>query len=64
MLRQPFYLDDLIILTNISFKDHLLKLEMRKGSSKTFNHWGESEQPVSNKVETILNIKAPKTRKE
>jgi hypothetical protein len=28
MLRQTFYLDDLLILTNNSFKDHLLKLEM------------------------------------
>jgi hypothetical protein len=28
MLRQTFYLDDLLILTNSSFKDHLLKLEM------------------------------------
>jgi hypothetical protein len=28
MLRQPSYLDDLLILTNISFKDNLLKLEM------------------------------------
>jgi hypothetical protein len=28
MLRPAFYLDDLLILTNSSFKDHLLKLEM------------------------------------
>jgi hypothetical protein len=28
MLSQPYYLDDLLILTNNSFKDHLLKLEM------------------------------------
>jgi hypothetical protein len=28
MLRLSCYLDDLIILTNSSFKDHLLKLEM------------------------------------
>jgi hypothetical protein len=28
MLRLTFYLDDLLILTNNSFKDHLLKLEM------------------------------------
>jgi hypothetical protein len=28
MLRQPFYLNDLLILTNSSFKDHLLKLEI------------------------------------
>jgi hypothetical protein len=28
MLSQPSYLDDLLILTNSSFKDHLLKLEM------------------------------------
>jgi predicted thioredoxin/glutaredoxin len=37
------YLDDLLILTNSSFKDHLLKLEMRNGSSKTLNRWYESE---------------------
>jgi hypothetical protein len=28
MLRLTFYLDDLLILTNSSFKDYLLKLEM------------------------------------
>jgi hypothetical protein len=28
MLRLSLYLDDLLILTNSSFKDHLLKLEM------------------------------------
>jgi hypothetical protein len=28
MLRLTFYLDDLLILTNSSFKDHLLKLVM------------------------------------
>jgi hypothetical protein len=28
MLRQPSYLDDFLILTNSSLKDHLLKLEM------------------------------------
>jgi hypothetical protein len=28
MLRQSYYLDDLLILTNRSFKHHLLKLEM------------------------------------
>jgi hypothetical protein len=27
-LRQTYYLDDLLILTNNSFKDHILKLEM------------------------------------
>jgi hypothetical protein len=39
------YLDDLLILTttNISFKDHLLKLEMRNSTSKTPNFWYESE---------------------
>jgi hypothetical protein len=31
------YLDDLLILTNSRFKDYLLKLEMRNGSSKTLN---------------------------
>jgi hypothetical protein len=33
------YLDDMLILTNSSFKDHLLKLETRNGSSKTLNQW-------------------------
>jgi hypothetical protein len=28
MLRQPSYLDDLLILTNNCFKDHLLNLEI------------------------------------
>jgi hypothetical protein len=28
VLRQNYYLDNLLILTNSSFKDHLLKLEM------------------------------------
>jgi hypothetical protein len=28
MLRMTFYLDDLLILTNSSFKDHIIKLEM------------------------------------
>jgi hypothetical protein len=28
MLRQPYYLDDLLILTNSSFKDLIRKLEM------------------------------------
>jgi hypothetical protein len=28
MLRQPYYLDDLLILTNSSFKDYLLKFKM------------------------------------
>jgi hypothetical protein len=28
LLRQPCYLDDLLILTKSNFKDHLLKLEM------------------------------------
>jgi hypothetical protein len=36
-------LDDLLLLKSRSFKDHLLKLEMRNGSSKTLNRWDESE---------------------
>jgi hypothetical protein len=28
MLRQPSYFDDLLIITNSSFQDHILKLEM------------------------------------
>jgi hypothetical protein len=85
MLRQTFYLDDLLILTNSSFKDHLLKLEMvlarlstagmRVNISKSkfiaeqieyLGYWitRQGIQPMRNKVEAILNIKAPKTRKE
>jgi hypothetical protein len=37
------YLDDLLIIKNSSFKNHLLKLEIRNGSSKTLNRWYESE---------------------
>jgi hypothetical protein len=81
------YLDDLLILTNSSFKDHLLKLEMvlarvsiagmRVNISKpkffaeqieylVSGYWITKQgiQPIRNKVELILNIKAPKTRKE
>lgn len=79
------YLDDLLILTNSSFKDHLLKLEMvlarlstagmRVNISKSkffaeqieyLGYWitRQGIQPMRNKVEAILNIKAPKTRKE
>jgi hypothetical protein len=79
------YLDDLLILTNSSFKDHLLKLEMvlarlstsgmRLNISKSkffaeqiqyLGYWitRQGIQPMRNKVEAILNIKAPKTRKE
>jgi hypothetical protein len=80
------YLDDLLILTNNSFKDHLLKLEMvlarlstagmrvNISKSKFFaeqieylvsGYWitRQGIQPIHNKVEAILNIKAPKTRK-
>jgi hypothetical protein len=79
------YLDDLLILTNSSFKDHLLKLEMvlarlstagmRVNISKSkffaeqieyLGYWitRKSIQPMRNKVEAIIHIKAPKTRKE
>jgi hypothetical protein len=81
------YLDDSLILTNCSFKDHLLKLEMvlarlstagmRVNISKSkffaeqieylgYRITRQGVQPARNKVEmnTILNIKAPKTRKE
>jgi hypothetical protein len=79
------YHDDLLILTNRSFKDHLLKLEMilarlsttwirvNISKSKLFaeqieylEYWitRQGIQPIRNKVEAILNIKAPKTRKE
>ena len=79
------YLDDLLILTNNHFQDHLTKLEMvlarlstsgmRVNASKSkffteqieyLGYWitRQGIQPVHNKVEAILNIKAPKTRKE
>jgi hypothetical protein len=79
------YLDDLLILTNSSFKDHILKLEMllarlstagmRVNISKSkffaeqieyLGYWitRQGIQPIRNKVEAILNIKAPKIRKE
>jgi hypothetical protein len=79
------YLDDLLILTDSSFKDHLLKLEMvlarlstagmrvNLSKSKFFaeqieylGYWitRQGIQPIRNKVEAILNIKPPKTRKE
>jgi hypothetical protein len=87
MLRYPSYLDDLLILTNSSFKDHLLKLEMVLArlstagmrvnipKSKFFaeqieylGYWitRQGIQTIRNKVEmkVILNINAPKTRKE
>jgi hypothetical protein len=79
------YLDDLLILTNSSFKDHLLKLEMvlarvstsgmRVNISKSkffaeqieyMGYWitRQGIQPIRNKVEATLDIKAPKTRKD
>jgi len=79
------YLDDLLILTNKTFKDHLLTLElvlarlstagMRVNASKSkffaeqieyLGYWitRQGIQPVHNKIEAILKIKAPKTRKE
>jgi hypothetical protein len=87
MLRLTFYLDDLLILTNNSSKDHLLKLEMvlarlstagmRVNISKSkffaeqieyLGYWitRQGIQTIRNKnqMNTILNIKAPKTRKE
>jgi hypothetical protein len=85
MLRQECYLDDLLILTNNSSKDHLLKLEMvlarlstscmRVNISKSkffaeqieyLGYWITRKviQPIRNKVEAILNMKAHKTRKE
>jgi hypothetical protein len=83
MLRQPYYLDDLLILTNRnnSFKGHILQLEMvlarlstagvRVSISKSkyfaeqieyLGYWitRQGIQPIRNKVEAILNIKAPK----
>jgi hypothetical protein len=79
------YLDDLLILTDKSFNDHLTKLEMvltrlstagmRVNASKSefiavqieyLGYWitRRGTQPVYNKVETILKIKAPTTKKE
>jgi hypothetical protein len=83
-LRQAWYLDDLLILTNSSFKDRFIILEtvlarlstagMRVNISKSrafaehieyLGYWitRQGIQPIRNKAETILNIKAPKTRK-
>jgi hypothetical protein len=85
MLRLTSNLDDLLILTNNSFKDHLLRLEtalarlstagMRVNISKSkffveqIEYLGcsitrQGIQSIRKKVEAILNIKAPKTRKE
>jgi hypothetical protein len=85
MLRQTLYLDDLLILTNSSFKYYVIKLEMvlarlstagiRVNISKSkffaeqieyLGYWitRQGIQPIINKVEAILNIKAPKIRKE
>jgi hypothetical protein len=82
-VKKVSYLDDLLILTNNSFKDNLLKLEMvlarlstagiRVNISKSkffaeqieyLEYWitRQDIQPIRNKVEAILNIKAPKTR--
>jgi transposase InsO family protein len=79
------YLDDLLILTNNNFADHLTKLEMvlarlstagmRVNASKSkffteqieyLGYWitRKGIQPVHNKVEAILKIKAPNSRKE
>jgi hypothetical protein len=79
------YLDDLLILTNSIFKDHLLKLEMvlaristagmrvNISKSKLFaeqieylGYWitRQDIQPIRNKNEAILNIKAPKQEKK
>jgi hypothetical protein len=85
ILRLILYLDDLLIITNNSYKDHLLKSEMilarlstagmRVNISKSkffaeqieyLEYWitRQGIQPIRNRVGTILNIKAPKTRKE
>jgi hypothetical protein len=79
------YFDDLWILTNSSFKNHLLKLQMvlsrlstagmrvKISKSKFFAEQIEymrylitrqGIQPIRNKVEAILNLKVPKTRKQ
>jgi hypothetical protein len=81
------YLDDLLILTNSNFNNHLLKLEMvlarlsttgmgvniskSKFFAEQIEYLGcwitrQGIQPIRNKAEmtAILNIKAPKTRKE
>jgi hypothetical protein len=79
------YLDDLLILTNKTFNNHLTKLEMvldrlstagmRVNASKSkffseqieyLDYWitRKGIQPIHKKVEAILKIKAPTTRKE
>jgi hypothetical protein len=79
------YLDDLLILTNNSFKDHILILEMFLASLSTagmrvniskskffveqikyLGYWITTQgiQPICNKVDAILNIKAPIAKNE
>jgi hypothetical protein len=41
MFSQPSYLDDLLILTNSSFKDHLVKLEMLLARLSPMISWYE-----------------------
>ena len=78
------YLDDFLISTNKTFKDHLFELElvlarlsiagMRVNASKSkffaeqieyLGYWitRQSIQPVHDKIEAILNIKAKKPEK-
>jgi hypothetical protein len=85
MTYVKIYLDDLLILTNNNFQDHLTKLDMvlarlstagmriNAEKSKFFTeqieylgYWitRKGIQPVQNKVEAILKIKAPTSRKE
>ena len=79
------YLNDLLILTNDEFKDHILKLEMvlsrlsttgmrvNVSKSKFFSEQKDYQgywitrkriKPKHYDIEAILNINAPKTRKE
>jgi hypothetical protein len=48
------YLDDLLILTNSSFKDHLLKL--KNGSSKILNRWYKLEMVFARLSTTSLLV--------
>ena len=79
------YLDDLLVITNGSYADHLQKLDavltrlqnagLKVNAKKSFFAQGELEylgywitrnglQPTRKKVDAILNMAAPKTRKQ
>ena len=79
------YLDDLLVITNGTFEDHIQKLDavlakleyagLKVNAKKSFFAQGELEylgywitrnglQPTKKKIDGIVNMAAPKTRKE